>query len=222
MRRRASRRAGFTLIEVIVSLGVMMVGAMAVIGLQAHAIRGNAHASRITIATQIAQRWIERLKQDAHSWTVVGTDSGTIAGAFANTTYLGANLAALTGSPDAFRTLTTNFAGTGISNAFDARGRDTLANGSQAFCASYRQAWIWEGQLMRVDVRVWWPREQLVQAPVPGPNGQTPSVSSRHVLSTDFAGCADDGVRLNPGGGLFDWYHMVYLSTAIRVNEVRR
>jgi hypothetical protein len=186
----------------------MMVGAMAVIGLQAHAIRSNAHARRLSLATEIAQRWIERLKEDAHSWTVVGTDPGSIASAFVNTAYLGENLTAVSATPDVFMTLPTTSAT--VSNAFDARGRDQTADGSQAFCVSYRRSWIWEGHLMRVDVRVFWPRE------IAKPDGTHPN------FAQDFSLCADDGLSLSPGGAHFAWYHAVYLSTTLRVNEVRR
>ena len=212
MNERARRRAGFTLIEVMVSLGVMMVGAMAVIGLQAHAIRGNVHARDLTIATQIAQRWIERLKQDAATWNVPDDDVATIPSHFSNTSYLGQDMSTLWSSPSAFQTLPATWTTqVPVSNAFDARGRDVPANGTQSFCASYRRAWIWEGRLMRVDVRVWWPRE------VNRTDGSRPQFAA-----DGFAACADAGGLIDPGGQQYDWYHVVYLSTAIRVNEVRR
>ena len=69
---------------------------------------------------------------------------------------------------------------------------------------------------MRVDVRVWWPRE--VSDPDKSPPG-------RRILTEDFAGCNDDNVKLSPGDdptSVIDWYHVVYLSTSIRVNQVRR
>ena len=68
MRRRPNRQA-FTLIEVMVSLGVMTLGAMALIALLVQIMRSNQHARHMNTALNIAQEWTDRLKEDAHSWT---------------------------------------------------------------------------------------------------------------------------------------------------------
>ena len=68
-RARSARARGFTLIEVMVALGVMTVGVFGLIALQLYTIRSNSHARQLGIATQIAQQWIERIKQDAHTGT---------------------------------------------------------------------------------------------------------------------------------------------------------
>ncbi|MEY4583070.1 MAG: hypothetical protein RL701_7773, partial [Pseudomonadota bacterium] len=65
------RRDGFTLVEVMVSLGVMMIGGMALIGMQQQTTRANVRSRDITIATQIAQNVIERLKLEALAWNTV-------------------------------------------------------------------------------------------------------------------------------------------------------
>src|SRR5262245_14163143 len=74
--RRRSQRQGFTLVEVMVSLGVMTIGAMAILGMQQQIIRANIHARQVTTATQIAQNVIERLKLDGLSWTAPGIPAG--------------------------------------------------------------------------------------------------------------------------------------------------
>lgn len=220
MSSRRARRAGFTLIEVMVSLGVMMVGAMAVISLQQHSIRSNAHARNMTTAMQIAQRWMERLKEDGHHWTAIGTDASSVSSALTNTVFLKADLTGMTAQPGEFKPLPITAPATWeLSNAFDQDGRDMPTNLPQSarsvhtFCASYRPAWIWYGHLMRMDVRVWWARD------VTRPDGTRP------IITTDFATpqvCGSDDVKLRPGGTQYDWYHVVYLPGAIRVSEVRR
>lgn len=215
-------RAGFTLIEVMVSLGVMMVGTMAVIALQQQSIRANVHARQMTIAMQIAQRWMERLKEDAHTWTSVGTDAPGVTTALASTVFLKQQLTGMSAQPGEFKPLLNALGSWTLSNAFDQFGRDMPPQGSvpagspsvHTFCASYRPAWIWFGQLMRVDVRVWWARDVTRAA-------------SPLNISTDFpteagALCGGDDAKLRPGGTQYDWYHVVYLPGAIRVNEVRR
>lgn len=207
-RSRRRSRAGFTLIEVMVSLGVMMVGAMAVITLQQQSVRANVHARDLTIAMQIAQRWMERLKEDAHGWTAIGTN-------LTGTALLGQGM---TGAATEFKSLPSVGAaadGNLVSNAFDGFGQDVPNQGVGAnyvYCASYRPAWIWSGHLMRMDLRVWWARDAV----------RNDVNATRPNIVTDFPQCGDDNAKLLPGGTQYDWYHVVYLSGAIRVTEVRR
>jgi len=195
------RRQGFTLVEVLVSLGVMTIGAMALIGMQGQTSRANGRARDMTTATQIAQNVIERLKMDGLAWTDLNNISAT---KFLN--------AIDSGTPGQFKTFTAvPFARRGenvtVSNAFDQTGLDVPLVGADAallatvkYCTSYRLTWIYTSRrALRADVRVWWTKE----------------VPTRAILS-DFAGCADDHVRLSPGGTLYDSYHVVYLSTVIR------
>ncbi|KAF0166732.1 MAG: hypothetical protein FD160_4057 [Caulobacteraceae bacterium] len=118
-RHRGLRRAGFTLIEVMVSLGVMMVGTMAVIALQQQSIRANVHARQMTIAMQIAQRWMERLKEDAHSWTSIGTDAPSVTTALASTVFLKQHLTAMSTQPGEFKPLVSEAGTWERSNVFD-------------------------------------------------------------------------------------------------------
>lgn len=198
MRRKES---GFTLVEVMVSLGVMTIGAMAILALQQQIIRGNSHARQITVATQIAQNVIERLKTDAVSWTAPGVPNA------ATSLYLS------TVTPGAIGTFTTlpfysvNNAGVTriVSNGFDYYGDDlNTSAGSPAnlfYCASYRLTFVYtNNRIMRADVRVWWAQE-----------GQA-------AIRTDFPNCQDDGARLSPGGTMINNYHIVYLSTVLRAS----
>jgi type IV pilus modification protein PilV len=195
------RRQGFTLVEVMISLGVMTVGAMALIGMQQQATRANVHARTLTVASQIAQNVIERIKMQGLAWSAV---TGAPAQDLAAAPLLAAIVNA---TPGAFITLPAVAGARPLSNAFDYYGDDLdIASGNAGqlarvyYCASYRLSWVYATfRAMRVDVRVWWTKE----AP------------SRAILS-DFAVCADDNTSLNPAGSMFDNYHVVYLSTVIR------
>jgi prepilin-type N-terminal cleavage/methylation domain-containing protein len=193
MKARGERqRQAFTLIEVMVSLGVMTVGAMAIVALQQHTIRSNSHARQVTTAMQIAQRWVERLKQDAHTWNAPGT--------LAQTAYLQQIVA----NPNVFQTINVAFnpPGNPVSNAFDYQGNDIANNSVNPpifYCASFRPAWVFNGRAMRVDVRVWWARE-----------GFEPTAGT-------LAACADDNTALNPTGAQFNNQHVVYLPSVIRM-----
>jgi prepilin-type N-terminal cleavage/methylation domain-containing protein len=204
MRRR--RSSGFTLVEVLVSLGVMTVGAAAIIGMQQQTTRANVHARQLTVATQIAQNVLERLKLEGLAWNSVTTSPAT--------DLLNApSLAPIVGgTAGAFTTLLARNPTNGgltrlLSNAFDYYGQDVnLTNANAAtlasvvYCASYRLGWIYTNfRSMRADVRVWWSRS-----------------SPSRTITSDFAGCADNNAALNPGGNQIENYHVVYLSTVIR------
>jgi len=179
----------------------MTIGAMAVLALQQQIIRANVHARQITIATQIAQNWIERLKMDATIWNNNEPPSGSthwlksvsVVGTLGNFTTIAPLSAA---SPDGSRL---------VSNAFDYYG-DDLDNSTTApvglfYCASARLNWVYANQrIIRADVRVWWARE------------------GESAIRADYPRCVDDGATLSPGGDNFDRYHLVYLSTVIRAS----
>lgn len=155
-RPAAKSRRGFTLLEVMMAMAVITIGAGALIGMQTMTARANAQARNVTIATDIAQTWAERLKLDALSWTQLN--------GFGNTIWLGNSTANM-------GTWITPGTAAGVplrSYAFDRFGRD-IAPGATGlfFCVAYQYAWVAppnvadpdEPPAMRVDIRVFWPRE---------------------------------------------------------------
>ncbi len=200
-RRRRANQHGFTLIEVMVSLGVMTVGAMAMISLQQHTIRSNSHARQLAIATHIAQQWIERLKQDAHTWNVAGDNDATVQAAMNRTRYLGV---VTTEARDRFQSPEWFETEPFVSNVYDYRGLPLPHEGGFAdrvfFCTSYRTNWVYFGRALRADVRVWWPREHTA--------GDTSAIPNW---------CEDGDGTVDP-----DDHHIVQLSTVVRMNPVIR
>lgn len=65
-KKAASR--GYTMIEVMMALGLLAVGATGVIAMEKAAVLGNASARSIATATALAERWIERLRADSMLW----------------------------------------------------------------------------------------------------------------------------------------------------------
>jgi prepilin-type N-terminal cleavage/methylation domain-containing protein len=65
--RRAGR--GYTLMEVMVSLAVLTIGAAGVIALQKVTGVGNMYTRNIATANRIAAKWVERLELDGRQWT---------------------------------------------------------------------------------------------------------------------------------------------------------
>lgn len=217
MRQRTS---GFTLIEVMVAISLMGVGAMGLVSLLRHSAHGSRNARQMDIATQIAENWLERLKVDALEWNLP-TDGGplqlqtsdntarnlaTEAQLLASTQWL-RQVSAHEGPTGPFQPIPIDDSvdvgsGAGIYSAFDQLGRDVPAGaGTHTFCASYRLSWVHWPRNIRADVRVWWPRagRGVDQAQPP------------------FSTCAD--ANLTPAQ-LTD-YHTVYLSTVIAATRVK-
>ncbi len=65
--KRAS--SGYTLMEVMVSLAVLAVGAAGVIGLQKVTGVANSYTRNLATASRIAAKWVERLELDGRQWS---------------------------------------------------------------------------------------------------------------------------------------------------------
>ena len=180
--RRAARAAGYTAVEVLMAMTVMVIGAAAVMSMQKASIQGNLDARKTDVANNIARTWMERLQRVAMQWTCpspacTASNLGlsTLIGAGSNT---GGNV---TGQwflpPNAGKTPET------LSPGFDILGRDlptaqlppSAASGwpGATFCVNVRLTWlvkpaVSEPGLIRADVRVLWPRGILGGAPATG------------------------------------------------------
>jgi type IV pilus modification protein PilV len=65
MGRHVMNRQGFTLIEVLVAMTLMVIGIFAVIGMQTTAMTANSSANQLTVATSLGQQVLE----DIMSWS---------------------------------------------------------------------------------------------------------------------------------------------------------
>lgn len=224
--RSRSHRYAFTLVEVMVSIGIMTIGAMALIGVQQQVTRANVHARELTTATLVAQTWIERLKVDGMRWSAV---SGIPATDLVGTDFLdNVAVAGMEGVFTAIPLSTANRTNDLLSDGFDFYGRDVPASNSNMtgvhFCVSYRLTWVFfirtpvapalasDDRALRADVRVWWPKERKVDN----------ASNSGTTLAVDFPGCGNTALLEPSADGLaapgaqFNNYHTVYLSTVIR------
>lgn len=142
-----TRRAGFTLIEVMMSIAVLTVVAAGLISVQALTSSTNRISRETTIATEIAQTWAERMKLDAMTWnTNLATTLWLTDSAVMNQwiTPVASSLA-----PPPVRSF-----------AFDRYGRDVDPTGAAVFyCVAYNYTWVVVNESMRIDIRVYWPRE---------------------------------------------------------------
>jgi prepilin-type N-terminal cleavage/methylation domain-containing protein len=197
-RPRSRSRAGYTLVEVMMSLAVFTIGVMGMIGMQKVTISSNQHAKNLALATHIAEAWLDELATEAAQWNTTGDFDETIwlvnvgsedgpAGAWFRPTYSSA------------RQFGAAFDPLGNAVATDATADDAH------FCADVRLTWLYRqvgakdgGGLIRAEVRVFWRRAGLLGIDDP----------PAHVCDvTTQAFDSDLGQSL---------YHVVYLSTALR------
>ena len=81
--RRQVAKRGYTIVELVMSLAVLAIGASGVIAMQKVAISSNRHAKEMAIATRIAEGWADQLALDGAIWTTIAGNS-----TIASTTWL--------------------------------------------------------------------------------------------------------------------------------------
>lgn len=192
--RRVS--AGYTLVELMMSLAVFAMGVVGIISMQKVAISSNQHAKNLALATHIAQAWLDELAVDAAQWNEPGD--------FDETTWL-TRVGAEGSRSNWFRPDYSSIRRFGP--AFDALGNAVATNdiGARAhFCTDVRLTWLYGqtdekegGGLVRAQVRVYFLREGVVGVEDP----------PAHV-------CDITPQAFDQGGSSL--YHVVYLSTALR------
>jgi type IV pilus modification protein PilV len=66
---------GFTLIEVMVALVIMLIGMLGVIGMQYYAVTGNTASREMRVATNLTQQIIEQIRSTPYQSLAAGTDA---------------------------------------------------------------------------------------------------------------------------------------------------
>lgn len=149
-RRRDS--AGYTAVEVLMSLAVLSVGVIGIIATEKVTLAANQHSKNLAVATHIAQSWIGMLNAEATLW-----------GSRALSTGRQPWLSQAADEASWFRPDPVD--GLGFGPAFDALGNATSVD-SASFCVDLRIAPLntdtLGGGLLRAEVRVMWLRDQPI------------------------------------------------------------
>jgi len=174
--RKRLRQSGFTLIEVMVALSIMTVGAMGIMALQQAATRGNMEARQMTVASQLTRLWLERVRTDALRWNSKNVPSG-----LATTDYL-KRLPTAAGTSGWFTPSPPP--ASGEQYAFDYFGRDTSTL-NRYYCTHLRLTWLAIGDSARVEARTFWRRRA---------NGTDSSYGDARLFPNCGAGGAEAGV----------------------------
>lgn len=155
-RRLRSKKAqqGFTLIEVMMAMAIMTVGALGIMAMGQAATRGNMEARQMTVATEVNRMWVERLRRDTLNWT--NNQPGGGAGTVASTNYFAA-VPPIAGAVGPWFAPVAP-AGTGESFAFDWFGRDTTTVPQMTYCTHVRLSWVRVNDTVRAEARTFYRR----------------------------------------------------------------
>jgi Tfp pilus assembly protein PilV len=208
-RLRSAR--GYTAVEVLLAMTVLLIGSASVMSMQKASIQGNLDARKLDLANSIAHDWLERLAADATTWTLPATNV-TGASNAGNTLWVG-NAAYPYSQP--FLPLIPGAAAAAESQspAFDILGRGlTAGNAAGAvFCVHVNLVPLsWDTMappnplIIRATVLVFWPKQLVNSGAVPAGYCTTGTV-----LDPAAAEAASPGT-----------WHLVYATTAIRRTPV--
>jgi len=73
-RATMKEQRGFTLIEIMIALVVLLTGMLGVMSMQYYAVSGNASSREMRIATSLSQQFVEQLKATPYTDLASGTD----------------------------------------------------------------------------------------------------------------------------------------------------
>ena len=161
--RRNRAQRGYTAVELMIAIGIFGIGVTGVISMEKVTSVSNQHAKNLSIATHIAESWIDMLAVDATVWNYP-SKKGTGAPNIGQTTWLQGVKTNANTVNDWFRPAYS--APLSFGPAFDALGNavDPAANPNDvAFCSHLRLSWLYQptttgNGLIRAEVRVFWLR----------------------------------------------------------------
>ena len=132
------------------ALGILSVGIVAIYGMQMISLRGNVDAQDMTVASHIAESWLENLRLDGVEWNHSQPDD------LADTVYLNQ----IKTNPNVWLVANDGKPYNRMSQPIDPND-DTIADyfkDNAKYCIHYRLDWVLPDTLMRADVRVLWPK----------------------------------------------------------------
>lgn len=177
-------QAGFTLIEVMIAIGIMTVGSLGILAMHQGVSQANRAANEMNTALAITDRWIERIERDALTWTEEGETSPTLSG----TNYL---------APLSTTVTTSNWIRPPVvgtdSYGFDHFGNDLGTGLPLKYCTNIQLSWLRLGNSARVDIRTYWYREGHMVGSATHPDW----VAGATFQSANCAAAAADGWGLS-------------------------
>jgi len=146
---RKRRLAGYTLVEAMAALLLFGIGLLGIMAMEVVATRGNKDSHDLTVATTMAEWWMERLRMESLMWTTGASDL-----TLADTPMIFPLEAA--GGVDNVGS-TTGWVSPPLNPRYDKWMRTALAaNQPGEFCTQYSVTTLVQNELLRAEVRVMW------------------------------------------------------------------
>ncbi len=171
-------RRGYTLIEVMMAITMLTIGASGVMAMQKASVQGNQDARDVDQGTAIAREWMDRIKRDATLWTP--SDNGPLTNrgqatllddaltSHAGAWYIPAARAIAANSQNDFETAGFDMLGRDVppanwkANQGALGATDYAATPGVRYCTNIRVTQLaGDGSMARVEVRVFWPQMLL-------------------------------------------------------------
>ncbi|MEM8606805.1 MAG: prepilin-type N-terminal cleavage/methylation domain-containing protein [Myxococcota bacterium] len=203
---RSENQRGFTLVEVMIAVGIMTVGSLGILSMHNAITRANRDARDMNMALAITETWMERVERDTLMWTESGNNSNTLT----TTRYL-SGLQGEADEVDWFRPDAVVLPRP-ESYAFDYFGIDTTDGANIKYCVNLKLSWIRQGNSARVDIRTFWLRED----PANGARASANWVAPNDFRTAECAAPAATGWDLGEAPNV----NVVFASTV--VNWTRR
>ena len=148
-------RRGYTMIEVMMALAILAVGASGVMALQRVTLIANSNARNVAMANQIAAAWADRLQADAVQWNNPETGSD-----LNETRWLNMVTTAAVGTPTDWFVPDSSTAPFGSAYA-DINGNEMYGNPDDlaAYCTHVRLTQLYP-TMIRAEIRVFWARNE--------------------------------------------------------------
>jgi len=198
-RPRNPKQLGFTLVEVMIAIGIMTVGSLGILSMHQAVSGANRSALEMNTALAITERWVERVERDSLSWSEQGINSAPLTG----TAYL-SEIAGSVAPTDWFRPLPTD---TRESYGFNYFGADTRTATDIKYCTNLRLSWLRQGSSVRVDIRTFWYR---------GGHVVGSATHSKWVAGADYRGAACDAPTADGWDlGAAPNVNVIFASTAV-------
>lgn len=231
LRFRPHLARGYTMIEVMMGMAILAVGASGVIALQKITVAGVTNGRNINLATSIAQAHVEAVRADATQWQ--GIDATTLADDYLDAVLLNTLLPRTQTTPGAWMMPTAAYAGGPGFGISDVNGETAGAVGTSpvGFCTHMRLVPIMfdpnsprfdpaiagggpntqarDALLIRVEVRTFWAksgRDVLDECTAANVAAMTGVLAGTPITIAGVSYRADD-------------YGWVFLASAVRPNE---
>lgn len=151
--RRTKGSQGSTVVEVLMAITILAIGASGVVSLQKVTAQSNRNSRSLAVANEVARTWMERLRADSMLWNHP-SPSNPNDDLATDTTWL-KNVV----DPDPDESAWFRPVGTDTCGIHDLFGLDGACTGTEEgpFCVNLRLSWVREDRKMiRAEARVYW------------------------------------------------------------------